>query len=179
MFRRTLILALVLSAPGAVSMAQPGFMGFGAGYGGQRSGHGFFPGFGGWSRPPMLRPPDRAAGLHFMNPMFWRGSRDTRVSNRGPRFFGSYVYGWAGYERPKLYSSEYFVQHWADRPPAVQPVGQSQLSRSLVLSRGMDEEAVVRLLGSPLERIRLEEREIWKYSGYSLVFESGILTDIR
>jgi hypothetical protein len=70
-----------------------------------------------------------------------------------------------------------FVQAWKDRVPP--EVAGSGLSKSILLSKGMEEEEIVRVIGSPVQRIRLGEREVWKYSGYSLLLENGTLQDIR
>ena len=43
----------------------------------------------------------------------------------------------------------------------------------------MDEDQVVRAIGSPVQRVQLGGRTVWKYSGYSLLFEGGKLKEIR
>lgn len=93
----------------------------------------------------------------------------------GPRLWAPYSRAY----RPNLmYTSKKFVEAWADRAPSVVQTA-SRIEQSLILDRGMSEEEVVRALGSPLQKIQLEEREVWKYSSYSLLFESGALMEIR
>lgn len=69
-----------------------------------------------------------------------------------------------------------FVEEWKDRDPI--PAANS-LGDSILLEADMGEDEVMARLGSPTDRIRLADREIWKYSGYSLLFESGKLKEIR
>ncbi len=90
---------------------------------------------------------------------------------------GNTGWGRAGYWQKSLYSSDNFVQEWKDRPPVKS--SESGLEDSPLLSRGMAEEEVVLVLGTPLQRIRFEDREIWKYSSFSLVFDNGVLTELR
>ena len=92
-------------------------------------------------------------------------------------FMGTTGWGRAGYWQKSLYSSDNFVQEWKDRPPVKS--SESGLEDSPLLSRGMAEEEVVLVLGTPLQRIRFEDREIWKYSSFSLVFDNGVLTELR
>jgi hypothetical protein len=70
-----------------------------------------------------------------------------------------------------------FVQEWKNRPPP--QVAGTGLSQSILLSEGMNEEEIVGAIGTPLQRIKLGEREVWRYSGYSLLLENGALQDIR
>jgi len=92
-----------------------------------------------------------------------------------------------GYTQPRNYSSWYFVSEWKDREPEVcgddldaEVCGTSMdFSESILLSVGMTPEAVMQVLGSPIQRIRLAERELWQYSSYSLLFEFGRLKEIR
>jgi hypothetical protein len=79
---------------------------------------------------------------------------------------------------PQVDGSQVFVEQWVNRKPSSDSVGQS-LSSSPLLREGMSEEEVMGRLGSPLERNRIEEREVWKYSGYSLVFVEGRLKEWR
>ncbi len=92
-------------------------------------------------------------------------------------FMGNGYWGRSRYWQKSLYSSDNFVQKWKDAAPAESI--KSDLDDSPLLSRGMSEEEVVLALGTPLRRIRFEGREIWKYSSFSLVFDNGVLTELR
>ncbi|MBI2822838.1 MAG: hypothetical protein HYX74_11505 [Acidobacteria bacterium] len=70
-----------------------------------------------------------------------------------------------------------FVEEWKNRDPF--HAERRQEIRSIVLSEGLSEDEVVARVGSPLQRIQLGDREVWRYSGYSLLFEKGLLTEIR
>ena len=92
-------------------------------------------------------------------------------------FMGNGYWGRSRYRQKSLYSSDNFVQKWKDAAPAESI--KSDLEDSPLLSRGMSEEEVVLALGTPLRRISFEGREIWKYSSFSLVFDNGVLTELR
>lgn len=77
----------------------------------------------------------------------------------------------------RKYSSNFFIERWKDYKPTNNM--NERETRSILLEPELSEEAVMRILGSPIERIRLADKEIWKYSGYSLVFVSGSLKEIR
>jgi hypothetical protein len=79
---------------------------------------------------------------------------------------------------PQVDGSRAFVEQWVNRNPPSGSPGES-LSASPLLREGMSEEEVMGRLGSPLERNRIEEREVWKYSGYSLIFVGGKLKEWR
>lgn len=81
------------------------------------------------------------------------------------------------FRQKSLYSSENFVEEWKDQDP-VRETG-SGLENSPLLSPGMSREAVLSVLGSPLQKVRFEAKEIWKYSSFSLIFEDGALTELR
>ena len=70
-----------------------------------------------------------------------------------------------------------YVERWKDQQP--QPASGGSLADSLLLREGMDPEDVMKALGSPLKKIELGRREVWQYSGYSLLFEGGGLKEIR
>lgn len=75
---------------------------------------------------------------------------------------------------------DWFVEEWGDQDPQqleADPAG--SLSESLLLQEGMSPEEVMRVLGSPLQRIEMADRQVWKYSGYSLLFEGGALKEMR
>lgn len=145
-------------------------------------------------------------GGGFFFPPFGAGAGRTHVGifpihrsgHSGSFFFGNFRGGswnhrlgsfgeapyWAPYgnlfrERNQLqYSSARFIEKWADREPE-KIASESRIEQSLILAPGMSEEEVVKILGTPLQRRRLEGREVWKYSSYSLWFESGVLTEIQ
>jgi len=99
-------------------------------------------------------------------------------SPRGMQFFG-----YQGFEPlPTLYNSARFVEEWKDRDPTAERGSESQdsaLQQSILLKEGMDEDQVVQAIGSPVQRVQLGERTVWKYSGYALLFEGGKLKEIR
>ncbi|HSR51520.1 MAG TPA: hypothetical protein VLV83_11875 [Acidobacteriota bacterium] len=114
---------------------------------------------------PELADPD---GFHF------------RAGPRGGGFYDPYYGGYAWpYSVPS--STQSFVEEWKDRDPRPQEPDDRNFSfsESLLLEEGMSKEQVMGLLGSPLRRIRLGSREVWRYSGYSLVFEQGSLKEMR
>ena len=55
----------------------------------------------------------------------------------------------------------------------------SGFAGSLVLSEGMQEEEVIKVMGSPIDRISSGDSQIWKYSGFSLYFQEGKLKELR
>ena len=97
-----------------------------------------------------------------------------------PFFFGP-SYGYNSFAAGPTGSGWHsFVDEWKDRSPGQKEPGTSTgLSQSLLLKEGMSEEEVAQALGSPIQRIRLGGKEIWKYSGYSLLFEGGTLKEMR
>jgi hypothetical protein len=50
---------------------------------------------------------------------------------------------------------------------------------SIQLAEGMSRETVLEAVGAPDKKILLGLKEIWEYKGYSLLFESGGLKEIR
>jgi len=144
---------------------RPGFKGAGGGFG---FGH---PG-------GFLMAPSRRAKFWSSGSFFHSRENSYRAMRYGllPGF--PVYYGWSNRARPKNYSSAYFVQQWKDRDPLAGS-GDRVMDRSLLLSRGMSDAAVMGQLGSPIQRSRLGNRELWRYSPYSLLFESGVLTEIR
>jgi hypothetical protein len=108
----------------------------------------------------------------------------------GRLMFGDHyegMYPWWGFSeqfgpQPSLYSSQSFVEQWKDYPPFREVPSGSQetaLSQSILLAEGMSEEQVLTAVGSPIQKVTLGERTVWKYSGYSLLFEGGSLKEIR
>lgn len=121
----------------------------------------------------------------FLDQFLFRGHRATGVGpdrffSRFPRsphwFFGRPGFGQRGLSQG-LYSSRSFVDAWKDRDPGLPLHG--RLSDSILLEPGMSEAQVVKRLGTPLQKVQLAGREVWKYSGYSLLFERGSLVEIR
>src|SRR5262245_13270811 len=71
-----------------------------------------------------------------------------------------------------------FIEQWGNRSPFASGPS-STLSSSSLLSPGMNEEEVIRLLGSPIEKISSGEVQIWKYSGFSLRFKDDKLEGLQ
>jgi hypothetical protein len=95
---------------------------------------------------------------------------------------------WSWYIRSaRNYTSRRFVQEWKNRDPDGCREGRasgysdelSDFTDSALLSKGMDVETVTRLLGSAIQKTRMGEKEIWRYSAYSLIFEFGSLVGFR
>jgi len=158
--------------------------------------------------PGLLFPDQHFGGFSFFGSSFGHGMFGRGLLHRslffGPRrhvsFFGprngdfrfgtgyySGTYPWWGYNgqfgpQPALYSSQTFVERWRDYNPLEQTQSGSQetkLAQSILLAEGMNEEQVLGAVGSPIQKVTLGERTVWKYSGYSLLFEGGSLKEIR
>ncbi|HXK60524.1 MAG TPA: hypothetical protein PLP42_11590 [Acidobacteriota bacterium] len=169
-------------------------------------GPGFGSHFGFGPFVPIVVPKEKAQAF-FLTSFLFSGHRPTAAGTGLDSFFGGYplhsafysrpyggpfggfgspyYYGFSGYygmgPQPALYNSARFVEEWKDRDP-VTAKGESQgssLQESILLSEGMDEDQVVQAIGSPLQRVQLGERSVWKYSGYSLLFQNGKLKEIR
>jgi hypothetical protein len=116
-------------------------------------------------------------------PFFFGG---LSVNPRTPRFgrFAGYPASLAGYGFYDLPTNSenplpnYFIEQWADRNPFA-PTTSSNLSGSQLLVEGMNEEEVMKALGTPVERISLGETQVWKYSGFSVRFQAGKLKELR
>lgn len=136
---------------------------------------------------PVLRVPRQWLAFSLAEHFVFGNHRPTRVGGGDRSFlFRSYpdTYNWggpgygAGVIDSYSYDSQHFVEEWKNRDPIMK--GQApDLTQSTLLAEGMREEEVVKRLGSPLHRIQLGERQVWKYSGFSLLFESGMLKEIR
>ena len=131
---------------------------------------------------PVLHVPREVATV-FLLDRFLFGRPSGRVSSRDSFFLGRgsaipWLRGSAPFRSEPNYTSRSFVQEWKDRPP-VPKARSAGLTESILLSEEMSQEGVMELLGSPVQRVRLGERELWKYSGYSLLFETGRLQEIR
>lgn len=139
----------------------------------------FFPGFHGFGFHGALADPDSGFGQGFFGGGFGNfGSFGGGLGFGGSDLFSSFGSSYFGGPSPS--SSWDYVETWKDRPPAARRE-RNTASNSLLLKEGMDEEAVLGKLGSPIQRIGLagSGREIWQYSGYSVIFESGKLKEIR
>ncbi len=75
--------------------------------------------------------------------------------------------------RPVSERSEW-VAEWQDRDPGEKRPNHD-MSQSLLLKKDMSEVEILQAVGSPIERRRTAEGEIWKYSSYTLVIEAGKL----
>lgn len=135
---------------------------------------------------PAMRIPQEFVTAYFLNRMLFQGGDayvERPYAHSGPRgyFWRAYDPGYyTGYwgRAPRHYSGAYFVSEWIDRDP----VGASQgtgLEESILLREGMSQEDVMGILGSPNQRVRLKQREVWKYSAFSLLFEAGVLVELR
>jgi len=119
----------------------------------------------------------------------WRrnGFAFGNFSGRPDRFSQSPSFGGFGYPGgifpsmtgsvPENSTTSRFVEQWKDRQPFL--VHQSTNLRSSLLSIGMLEDEIVRVLGSPLEKIAIDTVVIWKYSSFSLRIENGKLVGLR
>lgn len=123
--------------------------------------------------------------VYFGDRFLFHGRGDSRLETRRAWERMGFLYGGGllgvGLNRqevPKQYSSEYFVKQWLNKDPFDLNVG-SGFSTSGLLSAGMSEEEVVKVLGVPLQRYRVGARDVWKYSAYTLYFQSGVLSEIR
>ncbi|MBI4445012.1 MAG: hypothetical protein HY645_03805 [Acidobacteria bacterium] len=150
-------------SPGvAAFLFGPGFFSFVPGHGPRI---GVFPGI-------EIRRPFRGL-LPFDRFLFHHGSG---FFMRNRPFDYPYAVPYAG--PSSIWSSRRFVDRWVAEEP-IQVVPSHNFSESILLEEGLTEEEVMRRLGSPLQRIQMGVREVWRYSGYSLIFESGKLKEIR
>jgi hypothetical protein len=116
---------------------------------------------------------------HYRNPYYRNSYYRGSYYNYPPQsfFMMNSAWGRGRFRQESLYSSDKFVQEWKDRAPVKS--ASSGLEDSPILSQGMTEDEVVFVLGTPLQKIRFEGREIWKYSSFSLVFDNGKLKELR
>ena len=96
----------------------------------------------------------------------------------GYGFHGGSFLTWPWNYTDQPTDTDLFVESWKDQDP-FENRASSGFSQSALLQEGMNEEEVVRAVGSPAEKFRLGPSETWKYSSYSLVFEQGALKQIR
>jgi hypothetical protein len=98
-------------------------------------------------------------------------------------FFGGFGYSGGIFPSmagsvPESSTTSRFVEQWKDRQPFSAHQSTS-LPESSLLTLGMLEDEIVRVLGSPLEKISTETLVIWKYSSFSLRIENGKLAGLR
>ncbi len=107
------------------------------------------------------------------------------AGQRGRTFFGwsswtpwvSSVYAWRAWQKEPSTSAR-FVEQWKDRETFPEEAW-SDLTESRRLSEGMTGEEVALAVGTPLERSPVGTKQVWKYSSFSLLFQSGRLKWIR
>jgi hypothetical protein len=130
------------------------------------------PGLPGWVR----------GNLFFGSPAFSRPG--PFFHNRGFHRPGSFLAGppWLYFQTTENWGqfdgASTFVNQWEHQDP-ISRAAHDSLSQSMLLKPGMAPDEVMQLLGSPLSRDRFEQREIWRYSGYSLIFEAQRLKGLR
>jgi len=144
-------------------------------------------------RYPLLGP--ARAGPHsgfFLGHNFgswrWNGFAFGHFSGRQNPFSQATFFGGFGYAGgifpsmtgsvPESSSTIRFVEQWKDHQPFLAHQN-TNLSGSSLLSIGMLEDEIVRVLGSPLEKIAIDSVVIWKYSSFSLRIENGKLAGLR
>jgi hypothetical protein len=126
-------------------------------------------------------PPGWVRGnLFFRNPAFSRPG--PFFHNRGFRRPGSFLVGPSWFKTTENWwqfdGASPFVNQWEQQDP-INRAAHDSLSQSMLLKPGMPPDDVMQVLGSPLSRYRSETREIWRYSGYSLIFEAQRLKGLR
>ncbi len=112
-------------------------------------------------------------------------SNDLALADSAPQerwFPGFLPYG--GWSEPRIElssRSDRFVSEWiAKEPVSGEPESTfSDLSQSLLLRQGMSEDKVVLAVGSPIMRTASRSSEIWKFSGFDLLFAEDRLQGIR
>lgn len=130
---------------------------------------------------PVHRAPRELATLFFLDRFLFQRFPADQSSRRffSGRFHGApWGMGPASFSSPSNYLSRHFVDEWKDRNPIAE-IRPTPLPESSLLREDMQEEQVVMLLGSPIERVQLGKQEVWHYSAYSLIFEAGKLQGIR
>jgi hypothetical protein len=98
-------------------------------------------------------------------------------------FFGGFAYPRGIFPSmtgsvPESSTTSGFVEEWKDRGP-FSAHRSTSLPGSSLLSIGMLEDEIVRVLGSPIEKISTDSVVIWKYSSFSLRIENGKLAGLR
>jgi hypothetical protein len=104
-----------------------------------------------------------------------------------PTLFHSYFggIGYPGAIFPPVYggvpessATARFVEQWKEPQPLASDWS-TVLSESSLLTIGMPEDEIVKVLGSPLEKTSTGTAVIWKYSSLSLRIENGKLSGVR
>ncbi len=94
-----------------------------------------------------------------------------------PLFYGGYgLYGSPTDSQNNGVNS--FLEQWRNQNPFTDRKG-SGFAGSLLLSEGMQEEEVIKVMGSPIDRTSSGDSQVWKYSGFSLYFQDGKLKELR
>jgi hypothetical protein len=141
---------------------------------------------GSGSRPsndvlPFSNHPFRSPGFFSWSQSRWTQGQRFNVSPLQPYpFFSAYgEYGdYGGPTDSQNNGLRSFIEQWGNQDPFAPKLG-SSLSGSPLLSPGMTEEEVTRLVGSPIEKISSGEVQIWKYSSFSLRFENDKLKGLQ
>jgi hypothetical protein len=97
------------------------------------------------------------------------------VFHSGPDYcgwIGLPGFGWFGCGAQAFTSTIGTDRSRIDRPS-------NEPAREIHLTKGMSKVAVMESVGSPTRKILLNGKEVWEYSGYSLLFESNSLKEIR
>lgn len=152
---------------------------------GKHRGFGMGDGHHGPGFAPLRLGAKSLSSLYFADRFLFQGRGERRLENRrawermGFLYGGGYLGVGPGWQDvPKKYSSEYFVKEWLNKDP-LESNGAGGFSKSGLLSAGMSDEEVAKVLGVPLQRYRVGARDVWKYSAYTLYFEEGVLIEIR
>ena len=185
--RNKLVIAMLMGAVVSVGMAQSrerggrsGSSGGGAAFFGHFLSNqiGIFPhsrGSGGLGLG-FSRNRSRSLFHHGRRSMF--GHQLGGLGRDGYGVYGSSFLTWPWNYTDQPTDTDLFVERWKDQDPFENRTS-SGFSQSALLQEGMNEEEVVKAVGSPAEKFRLGHLETWKYSSYSLVFEQGALKQIR
>ncbi len=81
---------------------------------------------------------------------------------------------------PNTNPASRFTEEWSRRAEAELPsIGSGILKNSPLLKEDMTMENVILLIGSPSSSIQSGSQETWRYSAYSVVFDQGLLKDLR
>ena len=104
------------------------------------------------------------------------------LRSRGFAPYGGWLGGgWLAPPTQLSSRSDRFVSEWiAKEPVSAEPESAfSDLSQSLLLKQGMNENEVVLSVGSPITRTASRSHEIWTFSSFDLLFAEGRLQGIR
>ena len=99
------------------------------------------------------------------------------VFHAGPQYCG-----WIGVPGLGWYGCglhPYLPPLMAAGPATVEPSSGEVAAETVRLTEGMGQQEVLESVGSPKRKILLGLREVWEYAGFSLLFESAVLKEIR